>query len=255
MTGLVNFKERLRSKELLVGTWIKTPSTIVTEVLSGSDLDVLCLDAEHAPFDRGDLDTSILAARASRMPVVVRVPSAEPHQILNALDLGATGVVVPHVRTGNDARALADACFYKPAGRGYAGSSRAANYTRRKMAEHIAISNAGTTLIAQIEDKEGVDNIAAICTIDDLDCVFIGRADLAVAYGVESAGAPEVIAASERVCTAARRAGRAVGMFVPDRNELPKWISLGVSLFLLESDHTFLLRGAADLKGAFKALG
>ena len=53
----------------MVGTWLKTPSYIVAEVLAGSDLDVLCLDAEHAPFDRGDLDAAVLACRANDMPV------------------------------------------------------------------------------------------------------------------------------------------------------------------------------------------
>ena len=252
MTDMRSFKSRLRTGDLLVGTWVKTPSMIVTEVLAGTDLDVICLDAEHAPFDRGVLDACLLATRANAMPALVRVPSAEPHQILNALDLGANGILVPHVCTAGEARAAVNASFYWPGGRGYAGSSRAANYTRRKMSEHIERSNATTSVIAQIEDREGIDNIEAICAVEEVDCVFVGRADLAVAYGVESASAPEVISASERVCAAARAAGRTVGMFVPDRKELPKWRALGVSLFLLESDHTFLLRGAADLAAAVR---
>jgi 2-keto-3-deoxy-L-rhamnonate aldolase RhmA len=250
---IASFKERLTRGELIVGTWLKTPSYIVAEVLAGSDLDVLCLDAEHAPFDRGDLDAAVLACRANDMPVLIRAPSAAPETILNALDIGAAGVVVPHVVDERSAKSIAHSCHYGPGGRGYAGSSRAAGYTRTKMPQHLGASRASTVVVAQIEDAEGVDNIEAIAREPRIDCLFIGRADLAVSYGAASASDPTVIAAAERVCAAGARAGRAVGMFVPDLAEIPRWRTLGVSLYLLESDHTFLLRGAAALGAAVRA--
>lgn len=248
MQNTLAFKERMRSRTLTVGTWIKTPSRIVTEVLSGSVLDVLCLDAEHAPFDRLELDGSILSARALDMPVLVRVQAAEPTEILNALDLGATGIVIPHVHHVDRTRRLVSSCLYGPGGRGYAGSTRAAGYTRAKMADHIAASNRLTTIVAQIEDAEALAVLDDLMAIDEIDCFFIGRADLAVALGAESARDPVVIEASAKICEAASRFGKAVGMFVPDLGEIPKWNALGVSLYLLESDQAFLLSGAARLK-------
>lgn len=246
-----SFKRRLAAGEPMVGTWVKTPDPRVAEVLGRTDLAALCLDAEHAPFDRRDLDGSILAARSRDMPVLVRVPSSAPHHILNALDLGATGVVAPHVASEPDARALAAACHFGPGGRGYAGSTRAADYTLRAMADHIARSREATAVIAQIEDAAAVEAIASIAAVAGIDCLFIGRADLAVSLGAPSAAAPAVIEAATRVAEAGRRAGRAVGSFVGDLAELPFWRERGVSFFLLESDHTFLLRGAASLVAAF----
>lgn len=244
------FKARTRARELTVGTWIKTPSRIVTEVLSGSAMDVLCLDAEHAPFDRMELDGAILSARAQDMPVLVRVQAPLPAEILNALDLGATGVVIPHVHDVERTRELVSSCLYAPGGRGFAGSTRAAGYTRVKMADHIEASNSRTTIVAQIEDAEAVSVLDGLMAIEEIDCFFIGRADLAVALGAPSAVAPEVIEASSRICAAASRHGKAVGMFVPDLAEIPHWNGLGVSLYLLESDQVFLLNGASCLKQA-----
>jgi 2-keto-3-deoxy-L-rhamnonate aldolase RhmA len=241
------FKQRLRRRDLIVGTWIKTPSYIVTEVLAGSELDVLCLDAEHAPFDRLSVDAAVLACHARGMPVLIRLPSTEPSQILNALDIGATGIVAPHVKSAAEAEQVIKAALYGPGGRGYAGSSRAAHYTRKPMSRHVADANAATAIVAQIEDREGVENIEAICAVANVDCLFIGRADLAVAYGADSASTAIVMAAAERICAVASKAGKSVGMFVPDPAELPHWRALGVSFYLLESDHTFLLRGAAAL--------
>ena len=247
------FKERVRSREPLIGTWLKTPSPMVCEVLGNTDLDMLCLDAEHSPFDRLCLDQCIHALRATGMPAFVRVPSAAPEHILNALDCGATGVVVPHVTSPEMAAAVAKAAHYGPGGRGYAGSPRAAGYTTRPMPQHLASSAAETTVVAQIEDLEALDAIDEIAQVDAVDCLFIGRVDLTVALEAESPKAPEVVSAVERICEAGRQAGRAVGMFVGDAGEVPRWREAGASFFLLSSDHGFLQQGANQLAQRFNS--
>ncbi len=243
----MNFLQRLLAQEFMLGTFVKSPSPIVVEVLGLTALDCLCLDAEHAPFDRSQIDLCVALARAAAKPVLVRIPVASPEQILNALDCGATGIVAPHVRSAQEAQALAKACQYGAGGRGYAGSSRAANYTTRAMADHLRASAESTVVIAQIEDPEAIDDIEAIAAVDGIHALFVGRADLTVAYGVDSQDDPKVIDAVERVCAAGLRHGRTVGMFVARAEDVPAWREKGASLFLLESDHTFLLRGAADL--------
>lgn len=242
----LSFRERLRARARVVGSFIKTPSPILVEVLGLSSLDCLCLDAEHAPFDRLAIDGCALAARAAAMPLLVRPPSAAPEHVLNALDCGAAGVVAPHIRSAAEAEAFARACRYGPDGRGYAGSSRAAGYTTVAMAAHLAASR-DVAAIAQIEDVQAVDAIDEIVRVDGIDALFIGRADLTVAYGCTSQDDPVVLAALERVCAAADAAGRAVGLFLARVDDVPLWAARGASLFLLGSDHGFLLAGAADL--------
>jgi 2-keto-3-deoxy-L-rhamnonate aldolase RhmA len=242
----LSFKQRLAAKEPLVGTFVKTPSLIVTEVLALTELDCLCLDAEHAPFDRLAIDNCIMAAR-DRKPVLVRPPTAAPEQILNALDCGATGVVLPHIRSVADAEAAVRASRYGAGGRGYAGSSRAAGYTTRTMADHKAASAETTVVIVQIEDPEAVDAIDAIAAVEGVDALFIGRVDLTVAYGASSQDDPQVIAAIEKVCAAGRATGCPVGMFLARPEDAPLWREKGASLFLLGSDHSFILAGAAAI--------
>lgn len=122
------------------------------------------------------------------------------------------------------------------------------------MADHLA-SSQSTVVIAQIEDRLGLDNAAEIAQCSQIDCIFIGRADLAVSMGKASPSDPEVLRASEDICRAARAAGRALGMFVPDLAEVSRWIELGVSLFLLESDHVFLRKGARALVDEVRKAG
>jgi 2-keto-3-deoxy-L-rhamnonate aldolase RhmA len=245
------FKARLRANLPTVGTWVKSPNHIVVDVLSRTELDVLCLDAEHAPFDRLQLDACTLTARLHDMPVLVRVPAAAPHHILNALDIGATGILAPHILNAGDAEALVTASHFGPGGRGYAGSTRAAGYTTRSMADHMALSRESTLVVAQIEDAEAVEAIDGIAATKGIDCLFIGRADLAVSLGCRNAADPKVVAAAERVAAAGRANGVAVGTFVPDLAEVPYWVERGTSLFLLESDQAFLLKGARQLKNVF----
>lgn len=248
------FRDRLRSGAVLIGTFVKTPSPIVCEVLASTSLDAVCLDAEHAPFGRRDLDSCIHALRAAGMPCLVRLQNDSHEHVLNALDCGATGLVIPHVTSAEQAKAIAKSAHYGRGGRGYAGSSRAAGYTGKPMAEHLRDSAAQTTVIAQIEDIEAVEAVEEIAAVEGIDCLFVGRIDLTVAYGADSPNDPRVLEAVEKVCRAGRESGTAVGMYVSDVSEAGKWIEQGASLFLLESDHAFLLRGAAGLAKRFRKL-
>jgi 2-keto-3-deoxy-L-rhamnonate aldolase RhmA len=248
---VVAFRDRLLAGDVLAGTWVKTPHPHVVELLSLSPLDVLVLDAEHAPFDRGSLDQCILAARAGGKPVLVRPASSSHEQILNALDLGADGVILPHIRTAEDAADAVKACHYTSGGRGYAGSSRAAGYTTKGMAKHRADAK-HVVVIAQIEDVEGVDNIEAIAAVEGIDALFIGRADLTIAYGAETPDDPVVIEAVDRIVAAGKAAGRTTGMFLGRVGDVGVWRDKGASLFILGSDHDFLLQGAARLAEAVR---
>lgn len=247
----MTLKQRLAAGELIVGTFVKTPSPIVVEVLALSALDCLCLDAEHAPFDRIAVDSCAMAARAGGKDLLVRVPVATPEHILNALDCGATGIVAPHVRSAQEARDLVRMAHYGAGGRGYAGSSRAAGYTTSSMADHLERS-ARTIVIAQIEDPESIEDVEAIAAVEGIDALFVGRVDLTVAYGSASQDDPRVVAAVERVCAAGRAQGRPVGMFLARTSDIPLWREKGASLFLLGSDHGFMLAGAAALVAAAK---
>ena len=246
-----NFREALRDSIPMMGTFMKTPSPIVAEVLGLSDLDVIALDAEHAPFGRLETDLCIAALRAADMPCLVRVSDDSASELRNALDSGATGVVVPHVTSAAQAERIVQACHFGDGGRGFAGSPRAAGYGTRPMQQHLEQSAKNTTVIVQIEDLPALDCAADIAAVDGVDAVFIGRIDLAVAMGLSPMD-KSVIEAVEDVCRASTAAGTAVGMFTPDMSELPHWRDLGASLFLLSSDHSMILGGANQLAAAIR---
>lgn len=238
-----SLKENLRNKVPLMGTFVKTPSPIIVEVLANSGLDFLILDAEHSPFGREALDLCIMTARLKGCPVLVRVPEMSPSAILNALDLGATGVVVPHLISAQQAEELVKMCHYGAGGRGYAGSTRAADYGTVPISTHLAYSAAQTVIIGQIEDPAGVEAIDEIAAVPGLDCLFIGRVDLTIGYEATSPQDPVVEAAVKRVCEAAGAANQALGMFLPNMTEVPRFLDSNVSLFAMASEHQMIREG------------
>ena len=244
----MGFKQRLTAGEPLLGTFLKTPHPHVVEVLTAGGLDCICIDAEHAPFDRTAIDLCVMAARAGGLPALVRPASAAAHELLNALDCGADGVVVPHIRSVREAAELARIAHYGPGGRGFAGSTRAAGYGLVPLTDHLNASAGRTVVIAQIEDAEALDEIDAIAAVEGIDALFVGRIDLTISLGCTSPDDPRVVAAVDRIVAACRQAGRASGMFLSRAGDVAGWQAKGSSLFLLGSDHGFLRSGARGLR-------
>lgn len=246
----MGLKQRLAAGDTLWGSFLKTPSPILVEVLASAGLDLLCIDAEHAPFDRSGIDLCVMTARAADLPVIVRTPTAAPEHLLNALDCGADGILLPHIRSAEEAEAAVLAARYGRGGRGYAGSSRAAGYGTNPISKHLAASASRTTVIAQVEDVEAVEAIEAIVAVSGLDALFVGRIDLTIALGETDPDAPVVVSAVKRVLAAGAAAKIPIGMFVPRDADVAEWHALGARLFLQGSDHSFLRAGARAARAA-----
>ncbi|WP_259276329.1 aldolase/citrate lyase family protein, partial [Raoultella terrigena] len=130
---------------------------------------------------------------ACALPVLVRVPYPRAAAVQQALDLGAAGVMVPHVDDARIAAEVVRAARYGQGGaRGFSNSSRAGGYGARGMAEHLRASDAHTTVIVQIESAQAVAEASAIAAVPGVDCLFVGPADLAVSLGAQGLDDPRV---------------------------------------------------------------
>jgi 2-keto-3-deoxy-L-rhamnonate aldolase RhmA len=240
-----SFRSQLSNGDLLVGTFLKTPTGHATEILGDIGFDFVVIDAEHAPFDRGTIDQILLATRAANTAGIVRVPSAAKPDILSALDCGASGVLVPHVTSANMARDLVAACRFRDGKRGFSNSTRAGGYGRKGMWEYVDDCDAKTTVIGMIEDPEAVDAIDEIVAIDGLDAVFIGRGDLMVAYGLTSPAAEELKTATEKIISATKAAGKPVLAMTVGQEDAAWLTSLGVNGLIVASDQGFMRQAAS----------
>ena len=241
------FKARLAAREPLLGTFLKTPHPILVEVLAAAGFDFIVIDGEHGPFDRGAIDTLMIACRAVGLPAIVRVPA--DHWIGWVLDMGAAGVMVPHVASLDRARAVVAACRYPPEGaRGFAGTTRAAGYVGRAMAEQLTHPGDEVVLLCQIEEPEGVAAAAEIAALDGVDGLFVGRADLSVASGERAFAGPRTVA---ETCEVLGRAGAANGLYCAPGEDLAPFREAGATVFVVGSEHTLIAGGGRALRAAF----
>lgn len=236
-----SFRERLARP--LLGTFVKSASYQVVEILALGGLDCVVIDAEHAPFSPGDLDRMILAARAGGLPVLVRVAGIDPAPIAACLDMGATGIVVPHIRSAEEARAAVAAAKFTGR-RGFSPSHRAGGYGTRGANAYLAAADRETSVWCQIEDVEALDRLGDIASVTGVDCLFVGRADLALSLGVSDISDPRVVSAVKAVGRACTAAGTTAGLFVPATTEIPERSADGYRAFICGSDQSWLLEQA-----------
>ena len=250
MAGL---RERVRSGEPVVGVFIKTASHQVVELVARTGVDFAIVDAEHAPFDLLTLDRMAMAGRASSLPLLIRVPDLQPTLVGQALDMGFSGIVAPHVDSAARALAVLDAARFDHGRRGFSPSTRAGGYGAPDARAYRETADRETSVWCQIEDASALPGLDEIADVADVDCLFLGRADLALSLGTESQADPRVVAAVEATAQAGGGRGRAVGIFVSSPQEIAPLAALGITVFVCVSDQSWLLAEGRAVRRAFDA--
>jgi 2-keto-3-deoxy-L-rhamnonate aldolase RhmA len=249
----LTFIDKLGSGRTLAGTFVKTPSSDIIEILALSGLDFICLDAEHSAIGRREMDWCLALARALELPAFVRLSHASADAILQALDGGATGIVVPHVDCLQTAKEVARRSRFGAGGRGYAGTTRYGNFATRGMAQILAEEKNNVFVIAQIEDPSALDEIERIAAVDGIDALFFGAADMAVGLGLSDPGSPEVASAFTRVAKAAAVVGKPLAAHCSVADGIGELAQKGVSLAFVGSDQGLILSGARAIAAVARA--
>ncbi len=175
-------RNRLQADEFLVGTWLTLLDPAIAELLAGSGYDLLVADGEHGPIATSDLVQMVIATRAAGVPVLYRVAANEPVRIMHALDSGASGVVIPQVRTVADVERAVAWCRYPPAGLRGIGPRRVSNFGRETGA-YLATANDAVICCIQIETREALEALDDLLEVPGVDTLLVGPNDLAASLG------------------------------------------------------------------------
>jgi 2-keto-3-deoxy-L-rhamnonate aldolase RhmA len=245
------FKEALAKGKRQIGLWVNFNSHAMTEVLACSGFDWLLFDMEHTPNDLQVLGTQILACRGTPTAPIARIPILDMGWIKRTLDTGAPNIMIPNVRNAAEARDAVAWSRFAPEGlRGVASSTRAGNYTRYK--DFLARANDEVGLILQIESREALDDLDAICRVPGVDAVFIGPSDLAAALGYRGqVGNPNVQAEISKAFKTAQAAGCAIGILAADGKAEP-YLDQGATMVGVGTDLHLLIASADALAARFK---
>lgn len=236
-------KEKLKSGDIAValGGHSNTGDTI--DFCGPLGFDAFWIEGEHgAPgwHQIGDLSR---ACDLWNMASIMRLHSAEAGVITRALDLGVSGIVIPHVNSREEAEHVAQSARFAPTGRrGSYGGRRGYGDP-----DFFARANDEILTIVLIEEVEAVENLDDILSVDHIDVFFVAPGDLAQSMGyVGERDHPEVqavIDGSLRRITAAGRVAGALGT----ETTLPRYIELGARFFLMHFDGWIATGAAAYL--------
>ncbi|MDX8519199.1 HpcH/HpaI aldolase family protein [Mesorhizobium dulcispinae] len=234
-----------------VGIWCSLASALTTEVVAGSGAGWLLIDGEHSPNDLRSIMAQLQVAAAFPCEAVVRLPSDDPNLIKQALDVGARSLMIPNVRTAEQASAIVAAMTYAPGGfRGFSVGHRANAFGR--IAGYHAKAREQQLLAVQIEDKTGVANAAEIAAVDGVDVLFVGPGDLSTNMGaMGNPGAAHVQEAISSVRKAAAAAGKASGILAPVKADADRYLADGFTMVAVGSDLGLLARGSDALIASF----
>jgi len=194
MGELMNFTQRLRGNELLLGTMLTLPSPEVAEMIAVCGYDWLFMDGEHGNLSTLDWQR-MLQAVAGRSAAIIRVAAKTESDIKKVLDIGADGIIAPQVNSADEACHVVACCKYPPRGIRGVGLARAQGYGRN-FAEYMDSANDRIAVIIQAEHIDAVNNIDDIVKVDGIDAVFIGPYDLSASMGrMGEVDHPEVVEA------------------------------------------------------------
>ena len=179
----------------------------IVEIIGLAGFDAAFIDMEHTTYDLHDVQLAVMAAERVGITPIVRTPGFDPAFILRLLDMGVQGIQVPHVSSTETARAAVKAVRYPPLGdRGMAAGSRASEFGRIPLVEHMEQSNREIILACMIEDMEAVERIEEISTVEGIDLLAVGPSDLSRSLGVSGQpDHPRLVAAIDRVRGAVRK--------------------------------------------------
>jgi len=248
-------KRRLAQGELALGTFVMEFATPgLASIVAAAGADFVMLDMEHSGWSFETVKQQIAHARGAGLVPIVNPRGGHrfaEHELL--LDLGAQGLMVPHVETSEQAQAIVRGTRYPPEGtRGAAFGVAHDRYRMDDVPATMRLANAESLIVVKIETALGVRNIDQILSVPGIDVALIGHTDLSLSLGRPlQLDHPEFTGALDTVLAACRRHGRAAGCVVGDVATGRAWIAKGFRLIAYSGD-IWLLRGA--LRAGFDQL-
>ena len=204
-------KTRLAAGKPVVGPYIQEFTTAgMASIVAATGADFLIYDYEHSGWTTESLRTQMLLARGAGLVPIVNVPGERYEREGLLLDIGAMGLMVPHVRDAEQCRRLVAATRYPPEGdRGGAFGIAHDGFRDGDVRAKIADANDSVLIIAKLESAEAIENAEAIMSVPGIDVALVTGTDLMLDMGIPGEPEhPEIAQAMERVLDVCRRTGK-----------------------------------------------
>ena len=229
------------------------PSLI--KLYKASGFDFIYVENEHILHNPEAFGDCLITAHDNDIPVITKPAYWDRGECARLLDAGVSGVQLPQTETREQIAEFASWAKYPPLGTRMISCPLATKDFRDFNAADLARSNDETLVIAHVETKKGVDNIADIVKVPLVDVVFIGTADLAISLGAPfDYNSKQFISAVDRIISVALNAGKIPGMFIPSQDFGQRWIEAGVRFIETVGELSFIASGAKTLVSDFQSM-
>jgi 4-hydroxy-2-oxoheptanedioate aldolase len=235
-----------------VNGWLTIPSSFSAETMAHQGWDSLTIDLQHGIVDYQVMVGMLQAISTTDTVPLVRVPWLEPGILMKALDAGAYGVICPMINTRDDAQKLVAYTHYVPRGTRSFGPLRALLYGGADYPQH---ANDTILTFAMIESAQALDNLDHILSVEGLDAIYIGPADLSLALGCRPTFDDLDQTAAQAVDHVLERA-KAHGLVAGIHNGSPetalKRIAKGFQFVTINSDAALMAAAAQQVIGKMR---
>jgi 2-keto-3-deoxy-L-rhamnonate aldolase RhmA len=229
-----SMKRALKKGKVVFGPMVsEIRSPAIAVLLAQGGFDFFFVDMEHGCFSFETVSDMILAARAADIPVIVRPASRQSADYLSRpLDSGASGLLIPQIRTREDVENVVKWCRYQPLGERGMGLSRQHTFfqggdaidTMKHLNEEILVA-------LQIEHKDAVENLPDLLTVAGIDVAFVGPADLSASFGKPGqTDDPEIKKAIRRVVDVCAAHDTIPGIHTDSVEKARYWIDQGMKM-------------------------
>lgn len=247
-------REKLKAGQPTVGCFLGMGSPNVAEQMACSGFDFIVIEMEHNGLDMAQVQHMLMAVNGSAAVPIVRVPSSDQVFIQRSLDIGALGIIVPLLRSAEQARQVVRATRYPPEGNRGFGPLRASQYTL-DYPDYLTRANRNILVAFLLETREAMESLEEITAVPGVDALYLGLWDLYLNYGVSPLEMPHpamdrLVDRAIEVCAAN---GVALGTGSATPEDLVRWRDRGLTFLGYGPDFVLLTNAARAGVEAFRA--
>jgi 4-hydroxy-2-oxoheptanedioate aldolase len=229
--------KKLRAGENTSCIKINVQNAQVTELAAMMGFDCVWVDQEHSAQDWSVINSQIWSTKAHDTDILVRVPRGSYSDLVKPLEMDATGIMVPHVMSLQDAKNIVKMTRFHPTGlRAIDGGNADGAYTNVDFNEYLEQANRERFVVLQIEDPEPLKELDEIAALDGFDMLFFGPGDFSQGIGAPGQwNHPELIAARKKVAEIANKHGK-IAATTGGIDKLDEFLDMGYKFVSVGAD-------------------
>jgi len=241
-------KAKLKARKPVFGVISTSDDPQLAELFGMAGFDYYMLDAEHGLIDPAQAVNVIRACELTGITPMIRLGPKDPKLVLQYLDAGMMGIMMPGLETVEEVQMLVSAVKYAPLGKRGLGLSRASGHMANpgEAPEYIRFANNETMIIIQFEDDKLLDRFPELCAVNGLDACMIGPRDLSLNMGFfDGPNHPEIQSVIDKAIDVMKKTGIVAGITAGTRADAESQIKRGTRM-ILAAAQSLILAGSKN---------